>query len=338
MFETTFHAEAKREYFGRLTSQYLTLGTEVTSLKKRDRQKNHNPYVNRNYFVGKGPDTLLHRIAACEVLFELAELPTDGIKDMAANTLRLSDGRRKGGPIIDRLIMDILTFSKAVGNDISIGLPKRVSERVKTAQNNIINALQDKPTLPLNIKADVMQHPDTLSNIVRGYFIYRYLASKNGHSERPNKTQLWYHFISNPQASESINAEAYMGSMFLFYHTPPVEISDIPIRNSILFVGSKPQNWDLEEHLASLGQEQALTSDKIEYGVTSGIFWRNFFGQEMFLDTDQISKPAGIYTTGIMRAYDGKYGMTIPVEDRLREIADHFGIPIRVFSERLKLS
>lgn len=94
-------------------------------------------------------------------------------------------------------------------------------------------------------------------------------------------------------------------------------------------------------HLESLVDPatQALASTNVSFCASTGSFWEIFFGrQEEFLDTQDLSVPRGIWTTGSIRTYDGRYDMTLNATSRLQEIAQHFGVPIRVFSELPRLS
>lgn len=212
MYETIFHANAKEEYFRKLAAQYIPDGQVMSFIGRRKRER-IDPFVNKGYFVGKEADAVLHRLAAAEALLELLAMPTAVLSDLSPSTLRLTDGRRRGQPIIDQSVSDVLTVSRVIGDSERIQSPKKISPRVDTARRNIAARLQGESTLPLNLKDQMNRDMEGFVDVVRGYTIYRYLAASNGFHGRPSKTQLWYTFMNNPLAIESIHEETYGSSL-----------------------------------------------------------------------------------------------------------------------------
>ena len=120
-----------------------------------------------------------------------------------------------------------------------------------------------------------------------------------------------------------------------FYSWPPLLG---PLRRDakkILVCSTRPQHDRVMEEAAAVAVELGIDKPTLVYCRSLGTFWPNFFGCWNFVTNWRKRRlPALIVATGQLRHYDpGGTGMTFTVDERLKEIASKYGIPIELRPE-----
>lgn len=318
MTENQYHLEAKRKYFAYLMGRYVT-STGESSLVV--------PEQDQEIEIGSSSLNFLNRLAAYEVILYLLGLPLEQIRQ-ATQTNQLI------GPTINRedeLQANILFYVNSVADDNSIHAPVRRSRKLIQTEQTIASILGERDVLPSNLMVALTQDSHELPNILRTVFIARYLSFSLGASRWPNKTDFWRFSTLNLRAREDIPEEWYDQPEKCFYNNPPLDPEELSTRNRILVVGTNVETREISEFFKP--NELSLLVTGIDYASRMANFWQKFFNTEDFLDdVEGRTKPAGIVTTGLIRNYNYMGGESVPVENRIADIAEHFKLRIKVIN------
>lgn len=111
----------------------------------------------------------------------------------------------------------------------------------------------------------------------------------------------------------------------VFGANPPVRSAPIPKIPRVLVVST-----NTESEMVIAAARQAHPNAEIVFSRVVGGFWRNFFDCDDYVGarSDELHIPTAIITSGRMRRYIGNHGDTFYPSDRLKEIAERWGIPI----------
>lgn len=182
-----------------------------------------------------------------------------------------------------------------------------------------------------------------------------------------SKTDLWYWSTDraayDPKAVVGRKFSSCDEPRSAFYSIPPLE--NVPTANRVLVVSTKYEGQVLDRvlervksapdsasALEQVRQELYTSGDgkrSLEKGLSVGdlwteiaqengeivrcarmaAFWEKFFGAEKFMDElDKITVPKRMITTGLIRTYGYMGGCTDDVSGRLKEIAEHWKMPV----------
>jgi hypothetical protein len=168
--------------------------------------------------------------------------------------------------------------------------------------------------------------------------VRRRIREHNPNLEGPirlDTTNLWKWLQATRNGSRSF--DTYGGGRVFFYSNPwespwASRLVALSTDTRILVAGTSFEVRQLEpkeKELRITGEAHGIFNSNITYASRLATFWEGFYNCENFLGKSQKpSLPALIITTGSMRNYGDAGGETLDVEERLREIANFYKIPI----------
>ncbi|OGL24842.1 hypothetical protein A3A68_02530 [Candidatus Saccharibacteria bacterium RIFCSPLOWO2_01_FULL_48_13] len=120
-----------------------------------------------------------------------------------------------------------------------------------------------------------------------------------------------------------------------FFSWPPLLGPLRRDERKILVCSTRVQHNRVIREATAVAVELGIDQPTLVYCKNIGTFWPNFFGCRYFVTNWRKRRlPALIVATGQLRHYDPRgTGMTLAVDERLKEIASNYGIPIELRPE-----
>lgn len=106
--------------------------------------------------------------------------------------------------------------------------------------------------------------------------------------------------------------------------SPPGDLSKLPVALRILVVGT---NYEIRQLKEQLGDSSG--GKTVNYSSSIYQFWHDFLLSDDLINQQKWTIPEKVVTTGSMRSRV-HLAETVPVLDKLREIADQLGIQFEV--------